>query len=385
MGSFSIIIKEEETSPDNQNLRHFLESRWVYPPYAAKNDQKLRRKYEFYSTVQLTVQILWTLRYLVFFADSVDNPLNYYLADSNYMLGPTRFPMNILFALLNFSSLVTVIFTKFSETLQPGTHLYWLRACKVFETQYFREIGKFTTELKLLYSLKPIFIAFIIAICFSVNINFFLVTPAIYWIWGVIFLLYHIVDASIVFFYLIYRQAVFIFQMYLHARYFIYLSICVKMKRLSPSTLLKKYFTSHLELIGLYQYYDRSLCLIFIFFSIVQIILCYYIFFIQMILIYKASLILILLISHSFAIGGIFIIGTFLRNKHNELIRKLFSLATKSGPDLEKMNLLNIIENSWNKTELRVMGEVCLSSPHYLLLLIETGSTLLLLTANSNR
>lgn len=314
MDSSSSIIKEE-LLPDNQNLRQFLESRWVYPPYIAQNDPKLRRKYEIFSSIQLTAQFLWTLRYLVFFADSESNPLNYYLADSNYMLGDTRFPMNILFALLNFSSLVTVIFTKFSETLQPGTHLFWLRACKVFETGYFREIGKFTTELKLLYSLKPVFIAFVIAICFAVNINFFLVTPSKFWIWGIIFLFYHMVDASIVFFYLINRQAIFIFQMYLHGRYFKHLSICTRKNEISPRILLKRYLTSHQELIGLYEYYDRSLCLIFIFFSIVQIILCYYIFFIQMILIYKASLILILFISHSFAIGGIFVIGTFLRNK----------------------------------------------------------------------
>lgn len=292
-----------------------MESQFVYPPFLALEDQKLREKYQFRSTVQLTAQILWTARYFYFLSTSDDDLINYYLADANYMLGSARSPINLLYGLMNLCSIVSVVFTKFSTILQSQTHIYWLKTCEVFETGYFREIGEFNRELRILAFLKYFLLSVDSAVTVSSDINFFIQTPAKYLFWGISFALFHVFDAVIVTFYLVNRQPIYVFQMYLYAKYFIHLSNCIDQKLVFSMIVIEKYLNSHRDLIGLCKFYKQSNCLIFVLVAIMQVILCYYIFFSNIDLSAKMALMLILFAAHVCGMCGFFFIGTYLRNK----------------------------------------------------------------------
>lgn len=302
-------------SSEHQNLREYLESRGIFPPFVVDKDPKMREKYEKYSAIQLIAQILWTTRYFYFLGNSPNDPLNYYLADANYMLGPARVAMNLVFALLNTCSIIAVVYTKYSPYLEPGAHLYWLRACEVFETGYFRGIEKFYKELRLLYLLKYPFIFTILGICIFACINYFIQTPLEYVFFGIFFLFYHIFDAWIVLFYLANRQALFTFHMYLHAKFFAHQSDCITNGCKDQSTILMEYFASNRELQGLYRYYDRCFCLMLLIFFVAQVYLCYYIFFVDIDVSVRISLVVALISSHSSGVSGSFLIGAYLQNK----------------------------------------------------------------------
>lgn len=303
-------LQKSDSVTEHHNLRLYLESRMIYPPFLGEKYPKLRRKYEILSSFQLISQVLWTLRYICFLMNSEDDPLNYYLADVNYMLGPARVPVNLLFLLMNIISLITVVFTKFSTYIQPGEHHHWLRDCEVFETGYFRGIGDFHLELKLLYWFKYVLITLDLIIVTAADILYFAVTPPKYFIFGIIFFIYHMFDAGIILFYMINRQAFFIFHMYLYIKYFDHL---IKSLVNSPH-LITNYLTSHKDLIGLYNYYQKNLFYVFIVLTGGQVFVCYYIFFSNIVVSIKLSLASVTIAAHP-NIVGIFVIGTIQRNK----------------------------------------------------------------------
>lgn len=304
----------------------------IYLPFLVEKYPKLRRKYEIIASIQLTAQVLWTLRYIYFLTNTDDDLLNLYLADANYMLGPARRPMNLLFALINFASLNAMILTKYSPKLQPGQHHHWLRDCEVFETEYFKGLGKFTSELKLLYWLKYGLIVLIVIICIAADVKYFSITPKEYFIFGIFFFFHHAFDAAIIMSYLINLLALFVFHMYLYARYFNHLANSNQ----SGSQLGMNYFVSHKHLIELYGFYKKSLLSTLIVFTSGQVLMIYYIFFSTIDQSIKLSLTSILVVAHLYGIGGIFLIGAYIRNK----------VCNRKCKSIHRMDKLNFIRSS---------------------------------------
>lgn len=264
MGSFHGTLVTE-----HQNLRLYLESRMMFPPFLVEKYPKLRMRYEFLSSIQLVAQLLWTLRYVYFLTNTEDDPLNYYLADSFFMLGPARFPVNVLSISTNTTSFIALIFSKFSSYIQPGEHLHWLRDCEVFETGYFKGIGKFDSELKLLYWLKYPFITVVLIVVIAADILFLAYAPVEYYIFGILAIFYHTFDGGIILSYLVNRLAIFVFHMYLYTRYFDHLIKSI----IHQPKMIENYLTAHMDLIGLYGYYRKSLFYFFIILAGFQILL----------------------------------------------------------------------------------------------------------------
>lgn len=71
----------DKFSTEHQNLRLYLKSRLMFPPFLVEKYPKVGRTYEFPSSLQLVAQTLWTLRYDYFLTNTEDDLLNYYLVD----------------------------------------------------------------------------------------------------------------------------------------------------------------------------------------------------------------------------------------------------------------------------------------------------------------
>lgn len=297
------------------HLRKYLESLFIYVPFMAGHDLELRRKYQIFSNIQLIFKIFWMLHFCYLLVNSPDDPLNYYLGDATYMLGQGRKPINLLYTILNICSLIAFIYTRFSDNLQPGVSSFWLRACEVFETGYFYEIGKFDRELWLLFSQRYVFVFMNALISLCIDMNYFLETPIKYIFWEILHFILHTYTTSLILSYLANRMLMFILLVYLHAKYFTYLSNCVENQSKLCGELIVKYFNFSKNYFGFCKFYEQSNCWTFVLMEINQVIVCYYVFFSDISSSIKFALIVILVAAHLWGTLGSFLIGTHLRNE----------------------------------------------------------------------
>ncbi|XP_074603653.1 uncharacterized protein LOC141857119 [Brevipalpus obovatus] len=375
-------MPKETLVTKHKNLLKHLELRLVFLSFLVEDDPKLWRKYEFITYLQLIATIIWTCRYIYFLTNSPDDILNYYLSDANYMLGTARNTINIIFICLYSCFINCVILWKLTPVLQQNSYQYWLKGCEVFETECFRGIGKFTIELKIIYYFRYILIVTILVICIGQDVKLFSELPFKFSFYcsAVFFFFYHSLIAYMAFFYLGETIIIFMFQLYLYSEYFVHLNNSIYNES-SPS-LIEKYLAAHLDMLGLFKFNGQKNYCQFIGLVSVQVILCYYIFFTDILLGVKIALALIFLSIHPVGITAPFITGAILQDKHEKLINQLFTLATRPGPVREKLTLLNLLEHCGDKTEVPLLGEMKFGSKHYLLILLESASILLLLIAN---
>lgn len=309
--------------PTGKKLTFFDAAQSFIEDYgSSRADQKRIRffsmKLEILTWILLILHFGWALRYVLFTFTDSQNPINLYLGDANFMLESGRRPINIVYGAMNLCGAMTNAYMKFSPFLFPSRHFDWIKISRVLETHYYRGLGPFHSQVRLVKILCYSQLIGVLVGIFFINVNYFAWTPREYWTWGFVMTLYHMFGGFLTVAYAFNRGILYSLHLFVQAKFCEHLEGSMNRNRKSQKVIcqcIDQFLDLMDELIGAFRFHKpiNGLCFAINFIS--QVIMLYFLLFSRLETRYRFPLIFIGAVNNISGLSISFLISNYARNK----------------------------------------------------------------------
>lgn len=273
------------------NLLNHMLIHLSYIPFQSKSKDYLSTVISWIYLISMT---LWGIRYYVLLSIPADHPLVYYLCDANFMLGDARQPLNTILCAWVTTSSLCGYFLKLTQIFPPKFYQSWLNFSTILSTHHFQGAGPFKRQVIFFYFIFYFMHIITGAATFIFNLTWFFYSPRKYWIYGIIFALYHAICGYHVAYFLSGRAVMHTFHLYIFGKYFQHLRKKLSSNRREISsatlndyfTLIRKALIEMKSVHNFHSYFAGPFC-VEAFFA--QVFLLNYIFFSDLLLPFKLA------------------------------------------------------------------------------------------------
>ncbi|XP_074602389.1 uncharacterized protein LOC141856043 [Brevipalpus obovatus] len=364
-----------------KSLRNYFNYQLVFIPYLQENGPRGDRSILFSWIVLITSLCLIT-KFLILIVINDESIWIYYLCDPFYKLIGARRALNFLLIQWLIAITLAQIFVKLS--INDPRKQRWIVVAEALAKGFFHGHGPFHHELKLFnHFTRSQILGCLVTTCF-LTLPWFFWTDRSYWAFGIFWMLYHIYASVLIIAFGPNISNLGFFTLYLSGQYiesFIEESEINSAKRRKTSYHLKEVTYFFMELMDIFDFYRPFGNTAFISTFMAQVLVLFYVFFIELSSIIKVVFSVFLVLNFLAGQSTHFFFGSYTQGKIRSYLKSLLKVAKHASPK-ESLHIVQVLEHLDNRHLFISLASLELSLKSFILTMVETGTFLMLLIAN---